>query len=194
MLLMGKDFENRLGIVARKSGRIRMMSEVFDSTIFPGIQGGPLMHVIAAKAVMLKEALEPSFRDYQEQVLKNCQALLKTLQSCGFRIVSGGSDNHLMLVDLTSKNITGKEATIVLGKAGITVNENLIPFDKQPATVTSGIRIGTPSVTSRGLKEKDMEEVGNFITDAIAAATDDKKLNSVREKVENLCNKFPLYR
>lgn len=194
MILMGKDFENKLGIVAPKSGRVKMMSEVLDSNIFPGIQGGPLMHVIAAKAVAFKEALEPGFKDYQKQILKNCQALAKALISNGFRLVSGGSDNHLILVDLGNKKITGKEATEALDKARITVNKNGIPFDKQPPTITSGIRIGTPAVTTRGMKEKEMEEIGEYITEAVREYNNEKILNSIRKKVENLCKRFPIYK
>jgi len=193
MLLMGKDFENRLGIIAPKSGRVKMMSEILDSNTFPGIQGGPLMHVIAAKAVALKEALDPSFKAYQQQIINNCQALAKALKGYNFRLVSGGSDNHLMLIDLSNKKVTGKEAEQALDKARITVNKNTIPFDTQPPTVTSGIRIGTPAVTSRGMKEKEMEEIAGYINDVIENINNEKILNSVREKVENLCRRFPIY-
>jgi len=193
MLLMGKDFENRLGIIAPKSGRVKMMSEILDSNTFPGIQGGPLMHVIAAKAVALKEALDPSFKAYQQQIINNCQALAKALKGYNFRLVSGGSDNHLMLIDLSNKKVTGKEAEQALDKARITVNKNTIPFDTQPPTVTSGIRIGTPAVTSRGMKEKEMEEIAGYINAVIENINNEKILNSVREKVENLCRRFPIY-
>lgn len=194
LILMGKDFENKMGITAPKTGRVKMMSELLDSIIFPGIQGGPLMHVIAAKAVALYEALKPEFKEYQKQILKNCQALLKALKDRGYRIVSDGSDNHLMLVDLSSKGITGKEAQEVLDKAGITVNKNSIPFDKQPPTITSGIRIGTPAVTTRGMKEKEMEEIAEYINDVLMNKNNEKIINSIREKVENLCKRFPIYK
>ncbi len=193
MILMGKDFENKIGITAPKSGRVKMMSEILDSNIFPGIQGGPLMHVIAAKAVALKEALSNDFIEYQKQIINNCRALSKALINNGFRLVSGGSDNHLMLVDLTNKKVTGKEATEALDKARITVNKNGIPFDKQPPTITSGIRIGTPSITTRGMKEKEMEEIAEYIASVISSINNEKILNSVREKVENLCRRFPIY-
>jgi glycine hydroxymethyltransferase len=193
MLLMGKDFENKMGVVAPKSGRVKMMSEILDSQIFPGIQGGPLEHVIAAKAVAFQEALKPSFIDYQKQVLANCRSLSKKLLEKGFRLVSGGSDNHLLLIDLANKNCSGKEATEALDKARITVNKNAIPFDKQPPMITSGIRIGTPAVTTRGMKEKEMEEIGEYIEEAISHKEDEKILNSIRQKVENLCKRFPLY-
>ncbi len=194
MILLGKDFENRMGIVAPKSGRKKMMSEILDSNIFPGIQGGPLMHVIAAKAVALKEALSPSFVEYQKQVLANCQALAKTLLSYGFRLVSGGSDNHLLLVDLSNKNVTGKQAETALDKAGITVNKNGIPFDKQPPTITSGIRIGTPALTTRGMKEKEMEIIGGWINDVISNIDNEKIQKDIANKVKKLCEQFPIYK
>ncbi len=193
MILMGRDFENRLGITAPKSGRIKKMSEVLDGIVFPGIQGGPLMHVIAAKAVAFQEALSPSFNDYQKQVVNNARALAAGLAEKGFRLVSGGTDNHLMLVDLTPKGITGKDATEALDKARITVNKNGIPFDQQPPTVTSGIRIGTPAVTTRGMKEKEMAEISAYISEVLERRNDEKFLNSMREKVENLCKRFPIY-
>ena len=194
MLLMGKDFENRMGITAPKSGRVKMMSELLDSIIFPGIQGGPLMHVIAAKAVAFKEALDPMFKDYQTQVLKNCKTLENSLKSFGFRLVSGGSDNHLLLVDLTNKNVTGKQGEQALDIAGITVNKNGIPFDKQPPTITSGIRIGTPALTTRGMKEVEMQEIASYINEVILNVDNAKKLESISVKVKTLCNKFPIYK
>ena len=193
MILMVKDFENKMGIVIKKTGRVKMMSEIIDGNIFPGIQGGPLMHVIAAKAVAFKEALEPSFIEYQKQILKNCKALENALKQKNFRLVSDGSDNHLLLVDLTNKNVTGKQAEIALDNAGITVNKNGIPFDKNPPTVTSGIRIGTPALTTRGMKEKEMEIIAGWIDDVINNINDDKKLLSISEKVKELCKDFPIY-
>lgn len=194
MILMGKDFENKLGIVAPKSGRTKMMSELLDGIIFPGIQGGPLMHVIAAKAVAFKEALDPAFKEYQTQVLKNCKALENALKSKGFRLVSGGSDNHLLLIDLSSKNVTGKQAEKALDLAGITVNKNGIPYDKQPPTVTSGIRVGTPALTTRGMKEKEMEQIAEWINDAIANVENETKLGEISKKVKTLCGQFPIYK
>jgi glycine hydroxymethyltransferase len=164
-----------------------------DRTVFPGIQGGPLMHVIAAKAVCLKEALEPNFTQYQTQIVANAKRLAANLSSAGFRLVSGGTDNHLMLVDVFSKGLTGKVAEAALGKAGITVNKNAIPFDQNPPMVASGIRIGTPAVTSRGMREAEMDAMAGLIARALASPDDDKVLASVRGEVEALCQKFPLY-
>lgn len=164
-----------------------------DKSVFPGIQGGPLMHVIAAKAVALKEALTPEFKKYQEQVVKNAKALAGFLEQRGFEIVSGGTDNHLMLVDLRNKDITGKEAEAVLDKVGVTVNKNAIPFDPQSPLVTSGIRIGTPAATSRGMEEKAMETVAEIIDMAITGREDDAKLTKARNMVHDLCNQHPLY-
>ncbi|HTL43996.1 MAG TPA: serine hydroxymethyltransferase [Vicinamibacterales bacterium] len=164
-----------------------------DRTAFPGIQGGPLMHVIAAKAVCLKEAMEPSFIDYQKQIVANAKRLASALSTAGFRLVSGGTDNHLMLVDVFSRGITGKAAEAALGKAGITVNKNAIPFDKNPPMVASGIRVGTPAVTSRGMREAEMDVIAEFITRALASRDDDSLLARVKVEVETLCRKFPLY-
>ena len=164
-----------------------------DRALFPGVQGGPLMHIIAAKAVCLKEALEPGFADYQRQIVKNAQRLAAGLASAGFRLVSGGTDNHLMLVDVFSKGLTGKVAEAALGKASITVNKNAIPFDKNPPMVASGIRVGTPAVTSRGMSEPEMDLVAEYIARALAGPEDDAALAMVRTEVEALCRKFPLY-
>ena len=164
-----------------------------DRTVFPGVQGGPLMHVIAAKAVCLKEAAEPSFADYQRQIVANASRLAAALVAAGFRLVSGGTDNHLMLVDVFSKGITGKVAEAALDKAGITVNKNAIPFDPNPPMVASGIRIGTPAVTTRGMRESEMDTIAELITRALAAPADDRALALVRTEVETLCRKFPLY-
>jgi glycine hydroxymethyltransferase len=164
-----------------------------DRTVFPGVQGGPLMHIIAAKAVCLKEAAEPSFADYQRQIVANASRLAAALVAAGFRLVSGGTDNHLMLVDVFSKGITGKVAEAALDKAGITVNKNAIPFDPNPPMVASGIRIGTPAVTTRGMGEAEMDTIGELITRALTAPTDDRALAMVRTEVETLCRKFPLY-
>ena len=164
-----------------------------DRTTFPGIQGGPLMHVISAKAVCLKEAMEPSFVDYQKQIVANAKRLASALSTAGFRLVSGGTDNHLMLVDVFSRGITGKAAEAALGKAGITVNKNAIPFDKNPPMVASGIRVGTPAVTSRGMREPEMDVIAEFITRALASPDDESLLARVKVEVETLCRTFPLY-
>src|SRR5438067_3921327 len=164
-----------------------------DRNVFPGVQGGPLVHIIAAKAVCLKEAAEPSFAVYQRQIAANARKLAAVLSSAGFRLVSGGTDNHLMLVDVFARGITGKVAEAALGKAGITVNKNTIPFDQNPPLVASGIRIGTPAVTTRGLREPEMELVGELIARSLKDPEDDRALAMIRAEVEALCRKFPLY-
>ena len=164
-----------------------------DRAVFPGVQGGPLVHIIAAKAVCLKEALEPTFAAYQRQIVANASTLAAAIASHGFRLVSGGTDNHLMLVDVFSKGLTGKDATTALGKAGLTVNQNTIPFDQNPPLKASGIRIGTPAVTTRGMGEREMVTVGDFIARVLASPDDDRVHAMVRAEVEALCKKFPLY-
>ena len=164
-----------------------------DRRVFPGVQGGPLMHIIAAKAVSFKEAAEPSFAEYQRQIVANAAALARALSDAGFRLVSGGTDNHLMLVDVFSKGITGKVAEAALGKAGITVNKNAIPFDQNPPMVASGIRVGTPAVTTRGMREGEMGLIAELVTRALKTPDDDGALGRIRAEVEALCRKFPLY-
>jgi glycine hydroxymethyltransferase len=164
-----------------------------DRTVFPGVQGGPLMHIIAAKAVCLKEAATPEFASYQRQVVKNAARLAAALASSGFRIVSGGTDNHIVLVDVFSKGITGKVAEAALGQAGITVNKNAIPFDQNPPMVASGVRLGTPAVTTRGMGETEMDLIAAFITRALASPEDGSVLTMIKAEVEQLCRKFPLY-
>jgi glycine hydroxymethyltransferase len=168
-------------------------AKALNSNIFPGIQGGPLMHVIAAKAVALKEALSPEFKTYQEQIIINAKTLAKELVKHGFRLVSGGTDNHMMLVDLTSTGLTGKVAEEALDKAGITVNKNTIPFETRSPFVTSGIRIGTPAATTHGLREEEMVRVAGFIADALKSTENDAKLCSIKDRVNDLMKKFPLY-
>jgi glycine hydroxymethyltransferase len=167
--------------------------KAIDKIIFPGIQGGPLVHVIAAKAVSFKEALMPEFRDYQRQVVKNAQALAQRLTQDGFRIVSGGTDNHLMLVDLTPKDITGKDAEIALDAAGITVNKNSIPYDQKSPVITSGIRLGTPIVTTRGMREPEMKIVGDLICEVLANGKSPEKLAAIKERTKAFCARFPLF-
>jgi glycine hydroxymethyltransferase len=193
MILMGKDFENKMGIVAPKSGRVKMMSEIINGTVFPGIQGGPLMHVIAGKAVAFKEALDESFKDYQIQVVKNSQALAKKLQEYGFELFSGGTDNHLMLINLNNKGVTGKQAEEALDKAGITVNKNGIPFDTQPPTVTGGLRVGTAALTTRGMKEAEMEMIAGWMNRIISDIDNVALGQEIRAEVKALCEKFPIY-
>jgi glycine hydroxymethyltransferase len=168
-------------------------AKTIDSKVFPGMQGGPLMHVIAAKAVALKEALSPDFKSYQQQIVKNAQALAQALMSQGFRLTSGGTDNHLMLVDLRKSELTGKVAQEALDKARITVNKNAVPFDTRSPFVTSGIRLGTPAVTTRGMKEKEMGQIGDFIVRALNHVADEQALQTVAVKVGELCRKFPVY-
>ena len=193
IILIGKDYENPFGIKTPKGDRTKMISELIDSAVMPGIQGGPLMHIIMAKAVAFGEALENSFKAYAEQIIKNAKALSYRLSEYGFDIVSGGTDNHLLLIDLTNKNITGKQAENSLGKAGITVNKNMVPFDQRSPFVTSGIRVGTPAVTTRGMKENEMKMIADFINDAVNNFEDDNKLEKIRSDVKQLCSKFPLY-
>ncbi|MBI5453013.1 MAG: serine hydroxymethyltransferase [Deltaproteobacteria bacterium] len=164
-----------------------------DKLIFPGIQGGPLMHIIAAKAVAFKEALEPSFTEYQKQVLKNAKVLSEELMAKGYDLVSGGTDNHLMLVDLTKQDITGKEAEEALVRAGITVNKNTVPFETRSPFVTSGIRIGVPAVTTKGMKEGEMKAIAGLIDRAIKARADESKLTEIKAEVKELCARFPFY-
>ncbi len=168
-------------------------AKILDKTIFPGIQGGPHMNIIAAKAVCFQEALAPEFKTYQQQVVANARALAQVLKGAGFRLISGGTDNHLILVDLTGHGLTGAEAEQALEKAGITVNKNAIPFDPLPPKVTSGIRIGTPAVTTRGLREKEIEEVGEWIVSVLNNHQNDALLKEIRKKVAKLCQEFPLY-
>jgi glycine hydroxymethyltransferase len=168
-------------------------AKTVNSQIFPGIQGGPLMHVIAAKAVAFKEALSPEFKAYQRQIVANAKALAEALQRAGLRLCSGGTDNHLMLVDLRPKKLTGKVAEEVLGKAGITVNKNMIPFDPEKPMTTSGVRVGTPAITARGMREAEMAVVGQLIGEALDAAQDDAQLVRIRGKVKELSQGFPLY-
>jgi glycine hydroxymethyltransferase len=167
--------------------------KALNSQIFPGIQGGPLMHVIAAKAVAFREALSPEFKAYQRQIVANAQALAEALKRGGLRLCSGGTDNHLMLVDLRPKKLVGKVAEEVLDKAGITVNKNMIPFDPEKPTVTSGVRIGTPAVTSRGMKEAEMATIGAFVVEALDHASDEKRLTQVRARIQEFTRSFPLY-
>ncbi|MBN9686641.1 MULTISPECIES: serine hydroxymethyltransferase [unclassified Corallococcus] len=168
-------------------------AKTINSQIFPGIQGGPLMHAIAGKAVAFKEALSPEFKTYQKQIVANAQALAEALKSAGLRLCSGGTDNHLMLVDLRAKKLTGKVAEDVLGKAGITVNKNMIPFDPEKPTTTSGVRVGTPAITTRGMREAEMAVVGRLIGQALDAAQDDAALARVKGQVKELAQGFPLY-
>jgi len=170
------------------------LAAAVNKTMFPGMQGGPLMHVIAAKAVAFKEALAPEFREYQRQIVANARALAEALMAQGFRLVSGGTDTHVMLVDVASKALTGKAAEAALDKAGLTVNKNAIPFDTKPPTITSGIRLGTPALTTRGMREAEMQRIAGFIAEVLADVEDTGRQDRVAGKVRELCASFPLYR
>jgi glycine hydroxymethyltransferase len=167
-------------------------AKAIDKAVFPGLQGGPLMHVIAAKAVAFKEALAPEFKVYQRQIVANAQALAEGLLRRGFRLISGGTDNHLMLADLSNRNVTGKEAEATLDRAGITVNKNAIPFDEKPPAVASGVRLGTPCVTTRGMKEPEMEIIAEAIDRVTAHPNDEAVIRETRKRMKALCKKFPL--
>ncbi len=193
MILMGHDNQNPFGIVAPKSGRVKNMSELIDSMVMPGIQGGPLMHIIAAKAVAFGEALKPEFKKYSEQIVLNAKRLSDELLKKDYILVSGGTDTHVILIDLTNKGITGKAAEKALEKAGITVNKNMVPFDERSPFVTSGIRIGTPAITTRGMKEGEMTLICNMIDQIINDIDNDGLINSVMNSVKELCEAFPLY-
>lgn len=193
LILIGKDFENPFGIKAPKSGRIKMMSELVDSMVMPGVQGGPLMHVIAAKAVAFKEALQDNFRNYAEQIIRNAKTLAETLTNSGYKVISGGTDNHLMLLDLRNKNISGKAAQEALDEVGITCNKNSVPFDDKSPMITSGIRLGTPALTTRGMKESDMKLIGGLIDKVISHPADDYVKKEVANSVIELTSKFSLY-
>ncbi len=191
VIMIGKDFPNPMGKKTSK-GKIKTMGQVLDSAVFPGTQGGPLMHVIAAKAVAFQEALQPSFKNYAKQIIKNAQTLANALKEKGYHIVSGGTDNHLMLIDLRNKNITGKEAENALLQVDITVNKNMVPFDERSPMVTSGIRIGTPAVTTRGLKEQEMLLIAELIDETLKHRDNPTKLKAIRDKVHQLMKLFPL--
>jgi glycine hydroxymethyltransferase len=194
MILCSKDKENPMGIKALKSGRIKQISEVIDSAVMPGIQGGPLMHVIAAKAVAFKENLQPEFKSYCQQIIKNAGILAQYLIEHDYKLISDGTDNHLILVDLTNKGITGKAAEKALELAGIAVNKNMIPFDTKSPFITSGIRIGTPCVTTRGMKDEEMEIIGEMIHQVLSHIDDEKVITKTRNEVAQLCNRFPIYK
>jgi glycine hydroxymethyltransferase len=193
IILMKKDFENPMGLKDMK-GNIRMMSNVLDMAVFPGTQGGPLMHVIAAKAIAFGELLTPEFKTYMQQVQKNAQAMASALVAKGYEIISGGTDNHLMLIDLRNKNISGKKAQETLDRAHITLNKNSVPFDDKSPFVTSGIRIGVPAVTTRGLKEAEMTKIADLIDMVLMDADNEQTIEQVKGEVKKLMANFPLYK
>ncbi|MFL2989042.1 serine hydroxymethyltransferase [bacterium] len=193
MILLGKDFENPWNKIAPKSGRVKMVSELLDSSIMPGIQGGPLMHVIAAKAVAFKEALTEDFKIYSNQIVKNAKAMADEMLKMNYDLISNGTDTHLVLVDLSKLDISGKLAENKLEEAGITVNKNMIPYDKKSPMVTSGIRIGTPAVTTRGMNENDMIHIIRLIDKVLKKPDDESNIRSVKAEVVELCNQYPIY-
>ena len=193
MIMIGQDFENPFGLKTAK-GELRMISSLLDSAVFPGTQGGPLEHIIAAKAVAFKEALSEDYMKYMLRVKHNAAVMAKSFTDRGYQIISGGTDNHLMLIDLRNKNITGKATEAALGKAGITVNKNMVPFDDQSPFFTSGLRVGTAAITTRGLKAKHMDKIVGFIDDVIMHPEDEAQLKRVRKKVNEMMEKHPLYK
>ncbi len=193
IILMGQDFENTWGMIAPKSGRVKNVSALIDSAVMPGVQGGPLMHVIAGKAVVFGEAMQPGFTTYCRQIVKNAQKLAETLLNLGYEIVSGGTDTHLILVDLTKKGISGKKAERSLEESGITTNKNMVPFDEKSPMITSGIRIGTPALTSRGMKESEMIQIAHLIDGVIRNIEDNSTLQHTRLQISELCSEFPIY-
>ena len=194
MIMMGKDFENKWGIKAPKSGRVKLVSELLDSAVMPGIQGGPLMHIIAAKALAFREALDPSFKVYAQNIIDNSKAMANELLNKDYKLISGGTDTHVILIDLTNKNVTGKSAEKALEKAGITVNKNMVPFDERSPFITSGIRIGSPAITTRGMGVDEMIKIVDFIDEVIKDIEKDDVINIVKSKVKSLCKSFPIYR
>jgi len=193
MIMMGKDFENNWNVVAPKSGRIKMVSEILDTAVMPGVQGGPLMHIIAAKAIAYGEALDPKFKEYAASIVNNAKTMADEFIKKDYKIISGGTDTHVVLIDLTSKGISGKAAEKSLEKAGITVNKNMVPFDTRSPFITSGIRVGTPALTTRGMGPNEMVQIVNLI-DRIVKNIDDEDISKkVNAKVKELCESFPLY-
>ena len=193
MIMMGKDVENKWDVVAPKSGRIKMVSELLDSTVMPGIQGGPLMHIIAAKAIAFGEALQPEFKTYAQQVIDNAKAMSQVLLSKDYNLISGGTDTHVILINLSNKNVTGKVAEKTLERAGITVNKNMVPFDIKSPFVTSGMRIGTPAITTRGMGINEMVKVVELIDRIITNIEDETIIKKVKSEVQSLCSSFPIY-
>jgi glycine hydroxymethyltransferase len=193
IIMMGRDFDNPWGKVAPKSGRVKRVSELIDSTVMPGIQGGPLMHIIAAKAVAFGEALKPEFKRYAKEIIENAKTMADEFLELDYELVSGGTDTHVLLIDLTKKRITGKNAELALGKAGITVNKNMVPFDTKSPFVTSGIRVGTPAITTRGMGASEMRQIVHWIDQVIKDPDNGKILSGIYSNVNNLCSNFPIY-
>ena len=193
MIMMGKDHENVWNVVAPKSGRVKMISELLDSAVMPGIQGGPLMHIIAAKAIAFGEALDPSFKIYAQNIINNAKTMANAFLDKGYKLISGGTDTHVVLIDLTNKQVSGKIAEKTLEKAGITVNKNMIPFDTKSPFITSGIRVGTPAITTRGMGYDEMKIIVDLIDKVITNIDDQNLIDDVNQTVQELCKSFPLY-
>ena len=194
MIMLGKDFENKWGAVAPKTGRTKMISELIDSTVMPGIQGGPLMHIIAAKAIAFGEALQPEFKKYAQDIIDNAHTMSEALLEKDYQLVSGGTDTHVILIDLSNKGVSGKAAEKTLERAGITVNKNMVPFDKRSPFITSGIRLGTPAITTRGMGKGEMRKIVQFIDQILNDIENDTIVENVKLDVKSLCKFFPLYR
>ena len=193
IIMMGEDFENKWGKVAPKSGRVKMLSELLDASVMPGVQGGPLMHIIAAKAIAFREALNPNFKNYANRIISNAKALANELMNMDYSLITGGTDTHVILIDLSNKNITGKTAELILGKAGITANKNMVPYDTKSPFITSGIRLGTPAITTRGMGKNEMQMIASWIDLAVSNHENDAILLDIRSKVKELCSNFPIY-
>ena len=193
IIMMGEDFENKWGKVALKSGRVKMVSELLDASVMPGVQGGPLMHIIAAKAIAFREALNPNFKNYANNIIFNAKALANELINMDYNLITGGTDTHVILIDLSNKNITGKTAELILGKAGITANKNMIPYDTKSPFITSGIRLGTPAITTRGMGKNEMKMIASWIDLAVSNHENDAILLDIKNKVKELCVSFPIY-
>lgn len=193
IIMMGKDFENTWGKVVPKSGRVKNVSELVDSTVMPGIQGGPLMHIIAAKAIAFGEALNPDFKKYAIQTVENAKYMADLFLELDYNLISGGTDTHVILINLSNKNITGKQAEISLGHAGMTVNKNMVPFDERSPFITSGIRVGTPAVTTRGMGKYEIKNIVHWIDDAINSFDNIAKLTKIKTEINSLCESFPIY-
>ena len=193
IIMMGEDFENKWGKVAPKSGRVKMVSELLDASVMPGVQGGPLMHIIAAKAIAFREALNPNFKNYANSIISNAKELANELMNMDYNLITGGTDTHVILIDLSNKNITGKTAERVLGKAGITANKNMVPYDKKSPFITSGVRLGTPAITTRGMGKNEMQMIASWIDLAVSNHENDAILLDIKSKVKELCSNFPIY-
>ena len=194
VIMMGNDYENKWGKVAPKSGRVKMVSELLDTSVMPGVQGGPLMHVIAAKAIAFGEALKPNFITYAQSIIYNAKIMAEELMNMDYKLITGGTDTHVILIDLSNKNISGKKAEAILGKAGITVNKNMVPFDTKSPFITSGIRIGTPAITTRGMGKEEVKQISYWIDKAIKNYDDDSTLSNIKKDVNHLCSNFPIYK